>query len=295
MPKKQQLWIAIIMLWALVLAAHAQAGSGATPIVVSPEEASEHLIRQIPPAYPNIARVAHVEGEVLLEATVSKEGMPGNLKLVSGPPMLVQASMEAVRQWQYEPFLRDQQPVEVIFKITVRFSLTSGEDPQSANFSRWRDKCKALIAAGDYQAAGVVCITTVDMAEKLPQDNQSDRAEAYGYEAQALCLQKEFPASLDYSRRELEFAQKVTDNDFQLGQAYYHTARAFEGIGDLKQARIHYERAAQALKRSHKSTSKDVYEQTMQSFLRDYAVLLRQIGDTSSAERAERQAGIASR
>jgi periplasmic protein TonB len=82
------------------------------------------LLAKIEPAYPTIAREARIQGQVVLNAIISKQGMIENLTLVSGHPMLVPAAIEAVSQWRYRPYLLNGQPVEVESTITVTFVLS---------------------------------------------------------------------------------------------------------------------------------------------------------------------------
>jgi len=81
------------------------------------------LLKKVPPAYPRMALQLHKEGLVELLATVSKEGRISNIKVVSGDSMLTSAATEAVRQWQYRPYLLNGQPLEVETQITVSFKL----------------------------------------------------------------------------------------------------------------------------------------------------------------------------
>jgi protein TonB len=75
------------------------------------------------PTYPSLARAARIEGTVVLQAIISKQGTIENLKVVSGHPMLVQAAIDAVREWRYRPYILNNEPVEVETQITVNFSL----------------------------------------------------------------------------------------------------------------------------------------------------------------------------
>jgi len=58
-----------------------------------------------------------------LQATISKSGTIENLHVVSGPPMLQQAAMDAVRSWRYKPYLLNGDPVEVETQVNVVFNL----------------------------------------------------------------------------------------------------------------------------------------------------------------------------
>jgi len=82
-----------------------------------------NLVRKVLPTYPPLARSARIQGQVLLEATISKQGVIENLRLIAGHPMLVPAAIEAVRQWRYRPYVLNNEPVEVETQVTVNFSL----------------------------------------------------------------------------------------------------------------------------------------------------------------------------
>ena len=95
-------------------------------IQVSSGVSQGFLIQQLRPAYPALAIAARVPGPVVLNALISRGGTIENLRLVSGHPMLVQAAIEAVRQWRYRPYLVNGEPVVVETKITVNFTLGGG-------------------------------------------------------------------------------------------------------------------------------------------------------------------------
>ena len=82
-----------------------------------------NLIKQPKPLYPPLAKAARVQGTVKFQATISKDGTIENLQLLSGPPLLVQAAMDAVKQWRYQPTLLNGDPVDVDTEIDVIFSL----------------------------------------------------------------------------------------------------------------------------------------------------------------------------
>jgi len=84
------------------------------------------LIRKIQPTYPPLARQARIQGSVLLQAEISKDGTIQNLRLMNGHPMLAPAAIEAVKQWRYKPYILNGEPVEVETQITVNFTLSGG-------------------------------------------------------------------------------------------------------------------------------------------------------------------------
>jgi protein TonB len=81
------------------------------------------LIYKSIPQYPSIAKAARVEGTVILQATIARTGTIENLRVISGPAMLQQAAIDAVRSWRYRPYLLNQQPVEVETTVNVIFKL----------------------------------------------------------------------------------------------------------------------------------------------------------------------------
>ncbi len=82
------------------------------------------LIKKVPPDYPADAREARIQGQVVLQALVDKNGDVEKLTLVSGHPLLAPAAIEAVKQWKYKPYLLNGQPVAMETWVTVSFQLS---------------------------------------------------------------------------------------------------------------------------------------------------------------------------
>ncbi len=82
------------------------------------------LIKKVAPRYPDDAKQARVQGQVVLQAEIDKNGDIQSLTLVSGHPMLAPAAIEAVRQWKYKPYLLEGRPVAVETQIIVNFTLS---------------------------------------------------------------------------------------------------------------------------------------------------------------------------
>jgi periplasmic protein TonB len=81
------------------------------------------LIRRVEPVYPPLARNARIQGAVVLEAVIGKDGAMENLRLISGHPMLAPAAIQAVSQWRYRPYILNGDAIEVETQITVNFVL----------------------------------------------------------------------------------------------------------------------------------------------------------------------------
>jgi len=80
--------------------------------------------RVVQPVYPPLAKSARIQGTVILDAVIAKDGTIQNLTVKSGNALLIGAAVEAVKQWVYQPTLLNNEPVEVSTEIEVHFTLT---------------------------------------------------------------------------------------------------------------------------------------------------------------------------
>jgi protein TonB len=80
-------------------------------------------IRKVDPVYPALAKQAHISGTVELMGVLGTDGRIHELRVVSGHALLIQAAMDAVKQWVFAPTILNGQPVEVQAPIQVNFVL----------------------------------------------------------------------------------------------------------------------------------------------------------------------------
>jgi protein TonB len=80
-----------------------------------------HKIRDVAPVYPAIAHSARIGGTVQVEATVGPDGKVVDARIVQSVPLLDQAALDAVQQWQYEPATQNGKPVPVVMRVNVKF------------------------------------------------------------------------------------------------------------------------------------------------------------------------------
>ena len=95
----------------------------ANKVSVSSGVMAGNLVVKTMPQYPAISKAARIQGTVVLQATISRTGSIENLRVISGPPMLQQAAIDAVRTWRYKPYVLNGEPVEVETTINVVFNL----------------------------------------------------------------------------------------------------------------------------------------------------------------------------
>lgn len=95
------------------------------PVRVRGTVAQANLVKKVQPVYPAAAKTAHVQGTVTLEVTISTDGSPEDLRVVSSPSDdLTQSALEAVRQWRYRPTLLNGQPVAIVTSVIVNYTLS---------------------------------------------------------------------------------------------------------------------------------------------------------------------------
>lgn len=94
-------------------------------IKIAGEEEAAKILKKVKPAYPEEARSAGVQGEVVLDAVIGTDGKVLSLRVLNTEvdPALAMSAVEAVRQWRYKPTLLDGSPVEVNTTVTVKYSL----------------------------------------------------------------------------------------------------------------------------------------------------------------------------
>ena len=98
----------------------------AQKVRVSSGVAQGLLVHQVTPKYPPLARQSRIQGTVVLQAVIGKDGTVQNLHVLSGHPLLTQAAMDAVKQWRYKPYYVNGEPVEADTQINVNFTLSGG-------------------------------------------------------------------------------------------------------------------------------------------------------------------------
>ncbi len=100
-----------------------QPAAPAAPVPVGGDVKPARMISSVPPAYPALARTQHVAGDVRLDALIDANGRVSAMKVVSGPTLLHQAAMDALRQWKYQPAMLDGKPVAMHLAVTIQFRL----------------------------------------------------------------------------------------------------------------------------------------------------------------------------
>jgi TonB family protein len=113
------------------VAATARQQTGEPEVIrVGSHAQASKLVHKVMPVYSPAAKEAGIQGTVTLCALIGKNGRVEALKYISGPPLLVQTALEAVRWWEYKPTLLNGKPVKVKTEIDVVFSLGHPNKPK---------------------------------------------------------------------------------------------------------------------------------------------------------------------
>lgn len=99
--------------------------SNAAERVQMSADTAEVVSRPVKPDYPLLARQMKVQGSVILQALIGRDGLIQDLHVLSGPPILAGAAREAVKQWHFKPHYLGEEPVETQAKITVNFTIST--------------------------------------------------------------------------------------------------------------------------------------------------------------------------
>ena len=93
------------------------------PVRLSDGMRAPRRVANVDPVYPRVAQIAHVEGVVILEATIDARGRVMDVRVLRSVPLLDEAAIDAVRQWIYTPTLLNGVPVPIVMTVTVNFRL----------------------------------------------------------------------------------------------------------------------------------------------------------------------------
>jgi TonB family protein len=120
----------LLVVATVCFATKAVAQAGESPLPLKLEEAKGRLLRRVEPVYPPIAKAAGVEGDLLLEVVIGKDGSVKSTQFIDGPPLLIHAASDAVKRWKYQPYLLNGKAVEIRTTVHVFFSLGGSAPPQ---------------------------------------------------------------------------------------------------------------------------------------------------------------------
>lgn len=97
--------------------------SGDLPVHLDQKTAQALVVKRVNPEYPDIARIAHITGAVELRVIIGEDGRVHALHIITGHPLLAPAAYNAVRQWEFKPYVENGKTVPIDTNVTVTFSV----------------------------------------------------------------------------------------------------------------------------------------------------------------------------
>ena len=155
-----------------------------------PGSLQRHMIWQPPPVYPKLAWEARIQGTVRLAALIATDGTVERLELISGHPFLVEAAIDAVKQWRYRPWIDGDAPVQVMSEIDVPFSLGIRRHRPAVHIWRLRNTLPEARKPHVHAAARRVIVSDKILANEREIDGT--RAGAIFNEAQMVSVRSGF-------------------------------------------------------------------------------------------------------
>lgn len=266
-----------------------------TPRIVrmSAGVAETKLVKKVEPVWPQLEKL-NIQGTVVLYVRLSTEGKVEFIKVISGHPMLVQAAMDAVKQWEYRPTLLNGQPAKVETTVVVPFSLLTPEqrakfEAAAAQYHQEEEKCGELVAKRAYSAAENACAGLPELSEKLDPGLNEERVRAFRDVGVAYFADSKFQDALTAFQRELEAAKtKLPPTSVYTARAYADVAHGLQSTSHHEEAAVNYVQAVAILEpvlRGRDSPDAGL----LRTVLRDYALLLRQLARTTEAAAVEQK------
>lgn len=230
---------------ALLFAVSSSVLSGAQSgslVSVTGDDIERHVQRRVAPVYPPIAAAARVEGTVTLAAIISPLGSVESILPSHSIPLLDQAAIDAVKQWQFAPFVTGGSPARVAAEIDVPFYLEQGTGRLAGEVREKSRDCRALLDAHRYDDAQPVCASAANLAARLPA---TDRADAYHLAGHMLIARNQLPDAIEAFSAEVKLRQPGTYSD-RMPTALQSLALAYGKNNDIKNARKQFDRAEKA-------------------------------------------------
>lgn len=262
---------------------------------VTAEEAESHLNKKVEPVTPALAKTLRLGGDVKVSFTISQTGDVTNLKAISGHPILIQAVLDAVRQWKYRPFLLNDQPVAVATEVTVNFpgGMSAKEQEIRNKYFPIEHKCRSLLNSGRYAEAEGECRRAIQLADQLPENVVLERTEPRSLLAHAIFLQHRINEAIPLYEEALKMDRGYRKpDDADLASDYANLARARGANGEAAVADPLYATSVSTFEAAIKSLPdmKENYTRRLQRVLNEYAQLKDIEGQKDAAEQLRQRA-----
>lgn len=281
----------------LFLAVAAIAVAEDKPARVEPDVASRNLTKKVEPVVPPLARLTQVGGTVVVDIIIDSAGKVSSVTLISGHPMLAPAFIEAVKKWEYAPFLKDGNPIPVVAR--VEWTVASPKYSQSQekalkDYYPTFQTCYQLVRQGKDVEAEKKCRETVALSDQLPDNRVLERSDSRVFLGHALYSQHKFLESIPFYEKAVQIRKpyEKSDRDADFASENASLARAYAAVGRFPEADMYYSQAVTIYKAAilNLPEMKSNYTARLKSDLLEYAKLKAALGQNDEASRLEAEA-----
>jgi TonB family protein len=291
----------LFLFFAAIFAIRSSCAQGPNEGFVMEGEGARHLLTHVEAVYPPIAKAAHVQGSVLLHASVDEKGVVTKVEVVGGPPMLTGAAVEAAKQWRYAPFEKNGIPSAVQVVISIPFSLgipaaTEKSDNAigQAYFPK-ADECRNANSTGEWARAVILCGELVAIADRFPDPSQrmNEIRGAHQDYGEALAFSGDLPKALVQFHQTTELAEKsLTATDAEYGTAYYWQAFGEHASKMPTEAERDYSKAEDSYRKAmiNLPDMRQIYGRYLAHTLAYHSVLALQTGRENQAKAMQAEA-----
>ena len=208
-------------------------------------EAQKALVHKVEPTYPAIALAAQITGQVVLEVNIGVDGKVTKTTVVYGPPMLRQAAVDAVSQWEYAPFQVNGRATTAVAEVALDFTLANPEPAGNAGIAAKyfpaSDEChRDMASAGaNPEATARACNLAAAFADMFePGTRFIERRSAYVFAAAALLRLHKYPEAEAMARKGVAVVKEGHDDDGGRSAAYAILGNAEGMLGNLEAADV---------------------------------------------------------
>jgi TonB family protein len=253
--------------------------------------------------YPAIAKAAGVQGEVKISVVIDGAGQVVSEKVVSGPPMLQGAALDAVKKWRFMPFEVKGTATQTTTTLTIPFYLEKrdgGPTPEQQKAAQaWfplADKCRSALKAQNTQDSLDYCKQALEMALKagdLTSSGQLSMLDSYQSYGHALLAAGRLQEALAAEGKAVEVAKAhLKDTDQEYAMPFYWRAITEAQLGDGEAASADLTIAEETHRKAitHLPEMKERYSRYLAAILKQHAALLDQMGKTADAAKLRAEA-----
>jgi TonB family protein len=277
------------------------AQGNAAPKSISEAEARQHLKKTIVLVYPPIAKAAQIQGEVKISISIDANGLVASEKVLSGPAMLQQAALDAVKKCQFTPFSANHLSIPVTTTLTIPFhleipQLTSEQEKAAQAWFPLLDKCLSELKTENADEALNYCKQALEMSFKagdLTNSDQLGRLESHQLYGHALLLVGRVQEALEQENLAIAEAKKcVTEKNEEYATPFYWRAIAEARLGHGDAALADFQIAEETYRRAiaNLPDMKQNYSRYLAVTLKTHAALLDSMGRSAEADKLRTEA-----